>query len=37
MTPFVLLERKKLPPDTAPSSKESYDDSLHLWIDKPRA
>lgn len=34
MTPFVLLGRKKLPPETKPSPEEVYDDDRQLWVDK---
>jgi hypothetical protein len=34
MTPFVLLGRKKLPPDSAPSPEHVYDDDRQLWIDR---
>lgn len=34
MTPFVLLGRKKLPPETAPSPEYAYDRDRQLWIDK---
>jgi hypothetical protein len=33
MTPFVLLGRKKLPPEGAPSPDHTYDASKQLWID----
>ena len=33
MTPFVLLGRKKLPPEGAPSPDYAYDVSKQLWID----
>lgn len=33
MTPFVLLGRKKLPPEDAPSPDHAYDASKQLWID----
>lgn len=34
MTAFVLLGRKKLPPERLPSEDQIYDDDLQLWIDK---
>lgn len=34
MTPFVLLGRKKLPRENAPSSEHVYDADLQLWIDR---
>jgi hypothetical protein len=34
MTPFVLLGRRKLPPDSAPSPEHVYDDDRQLWIDR---
>jgi hypothetical protein len=34
MTPFVLLGRKKLPPENAPSPEHIYDGDRQLWIDK---
>ncbi len=34
MMPFVLLGRKKLPPESAPSPEHTYDDHRQLWIDK---
>jgi len=34
MTPFVLLGRKKLPPESAHSPEQVYDDDRQLWIDK---
>ena len=33
MTPFILLGRKKLPPEGAPSPDHTYDASKQLWID----
>jgi len=32
--PFVLLGRKKLPPENAPSHEHVYDADLQLWIDR---
>lgn len=34
MTPFVLLGRKKLPPESTPSPEHAYDNDRQLWIDK---
>jgi hypothetical protein len=34
MMPFVLLGRKKLPPESAPSLEHEYDRYRQLWIDK---
>ena len=34
MMPFVLMGRKKLPPENAPSAEQLYDVHLQLWIDK---
>jgi len=35
MTPYILLGRKKLPPECPPSSAEHfYDEQQQLWIDK---
>lgn len=34
MTPFVLLGRKRLPPEAAPSPEEIYDDNRQLWVEK---
>jgi len=34
MTPFILKGRRKLPPESAPSSEELYDEHRQLWIDK---
>jgi hypothetical protein len=34
MMPFVLMGRKKLPPESAPSDEQLYDVHLQLWIDK---
>jgi hypothetical protein len=34
MMPFVLMSRKKLPPESAPSDEQLYDVHLQLWIDK---
>lgn len=34
MMPFVLLGRKKLPPESAPSPEHVYDNDRQLWIDK---
>lgn len=34
MTPFVLLARKKLPPESAPSHEQVYDGDRQLWVDK---
>lgn len=33
MTPYILLGRKKLPPESAPSSENLYDETRQLWID----
>ena len=33
MTPFVLRERKRLPPESAPKTQHVYDADLQLWID----
>ena len=32
--PFVLLGRKKLPPEEPPSPQDVYDEKLQLWVDK---
>ena len=34
MMPFILLGRKKLPPETPPSDDHTYDSDRQLWIDK---
>ena len=34
MTPYILLGRKKLPQEKAPSPDEVYDENLQIWIDK---
>jgi hypothetical protein len=34
LTPYVLRERKELPPENSPSPDEVYDESRQLWIDK---
>ena len=34
MTPFILLVRKRLPPEDDPSDEHVYDENLQLWIDK---
>ena len=34
MTPFLLIGRTKLPPESAPSDQEVYDEHLQLWINK---
>lgn len=34
MTPFILLGRKKLLPEAAPSPTEIYDDKRQLWVDQ---
>jgi hypothetical protein len=34
MTPFVLLGRKKLPPESTPSPEHVYDDDRQLWIER---
>src|ERR1051325_11353572 len=34
MTPFILLGRKKLPPEADPSQEEVYDKNLQLWVDR---
>ena len=34
MTPYILLGRKKLPPESAPSPEQVYDELQQLWIDK---
>lgn len=31
--PFVLRDRRRLPPDAGPSHQHTYDDRLQLWID----
>ena len=33
MTPFILMERIKLPPEGAPSKDQAYDSDKQLWID----
>ena len=34
MTPYILLVRKKLPPERSPSPEHVYDEYRQLWIDK---
>lgn len=34
MMPFVLLGRKKLPPESTPSPEHEYDRHRQLWIDR---
>ena len=34
MTPFILRGRRKLPPESAPSANEVYDEHQQLWIDR---
>ena len=34
MTPYILLGRKKLPSESAPSPEHVYDEHRQLWIDK---
>lgn len=34
MTPFILKGRRKLPPESAPSNEQVYDEYRQLWIDK---
>jgi len=34
MTPFILMGRKRLPPESAPSDEQVYDDYRQLWINK---
>jgi len=34
MTPYILLVRKKLPPESAPSPEQVYDKDRQLWINK---
>lgn len=34
MTPYILLGRKKLPPESAPSPEHAYDEDRQLWIDR---
>ena len=34
MTPYILLGRKKLPPESAPSPEDVYDQQRQVWIDK---
>ena len=34
VTPCILIGRKKLPPESAPSPKHVYDNERQLWIDK---
>jgi hypothetical protein len=34
LTPYILLGRKKLPPESAPSPEDIYDQQRQVWIDK---
>src|ERR1035437_5711044 len=34
MTPFVLMGRRKLPPESGPSDDQIYDENWQLWINK---
>jgi hypothetical protein len=34
VTPYILLGRKKLPPESAPSPEHLYDNQRQLWIDR---
>ena len=34
MTPFILMGRKKLPPENSPSCDQVWDEHRQLWIDK---
>jgi hypothetical protein len=34
MTPYVLLDRKKLPPESTPLPEHVYDNDRQLWINK---
>ena len=34
MPPFILVGRKRLPTDPAPSSEEEYDQQRQLWVDR---
>jgi hypothetical protein len=34
MTPFILLGRKKLPPESPPSDEQVYDEYQQLWVNK---
>jgi hypothetical protein len=34
MMPFILLGRKKLPPESGPSPEQIYDEDRQIWIDK---
>jgi hypothetical protein len=34
MTPYILLGRKKLQPESEPSPEHVYDEDRQLWIDK---
>jgi hypothetical protein len=34
LTPYILLGRKKLPPESAPSPEDVYDQQRQVWIDK---
>lgn len=33
MTPYILLGRKKLPPEGAPGPEQVYDQERQIWID----
>lgn len=34
MTPYILLGRKKLPPESAPSPEHVYDEYRQIWVAK---
>lgn len=33
ITPFILLERKQLPPESPPSEQHVYDQNQQIWVD----
>lgn len=35
MTPFILRERRKLPPDSGPSPDHEFDESRQVWMHLP--
>lgn len=34
MTPYILLGRKKIPPETPPAPEHVYDEDRQLWMDR---
>jgi hypothetical protein len=34
LTPFILIGRRNLPPESAPEPQQVYDSDLQIWLDK---